>query len=242
MDERRLAEHFCREIDARRVLPDDRVFRRLLDARAAGRIAAQIDRAGQRPVILPGRRAAIENRAVAHRQTGALVSERGGGMVEKHFPDLGADQPQRDSAELDRLAAGRIALVRGQRGVAGLQYDARRIDAEFLGRDLPHRGQNPLPDLDPPGRYPHFSRLGKPDPLVEPGVLLQQRRQRAWSIAHRPPSPRICAAARSTARRIRAWLPQRQILSSSARAISSRLGAGFASSNAFAVTMIPGRQ
>ena len=39
-------------------------------------------------------------------------------------------------------------------------------------------------------------------------------------VAHRPPSSRIRAAARSTARRMRAWLPQRQILSSSARAIS----------------------
>ena len=62
---------------------------------------------------------------------------------------------------------------------------------------------------------------GKPDPLIEARIGRQQRRQcRRGALigqllrAHR-------AAARSTARRMRMWLPQRQMLSSSASAISS---------------------
>ena len=52
----------------------------------------------------------------------------------------------------------------------------------------------------------------------------------------------MTAAAFSTARMMRLCEPQRQILPSSACAISARDGFGFLSSSAFAEIRIPGRQ
>jgi len=80
------------------------------------------------------------------------INERRRGMVEKEPTDLGTGQAQRDAAELDRLAAGGVALVRGQLGVAGLQQNAIGRYVELLGRDLAHRGQHALADLDAAGR------------------------------------------------------------------------------------------
>ena len=53
---------------------------------------------------------------------------------------------------------------------------------------------------------------------------------------------RIAAAAFSTARMMRLCEPQRQILPSSAAAISARVGDGFLSSSALAEIKMPDRQ
>src|SRR5439155_24983782 len=109
---------------------------RLFDRRAGAGRAREIDRSGERPVIVAGRRALMGDRAVAYRQIAARIAERRGGMVEKEGAHLGAGEAHRDAAELDRLAPGGIALVRGQIGVAGLEPDPPGRDVEFLGGDL----------------------------------------------------------------------------------------------------------
>ena len=71
----RLAKYLGREVDARRVAADDAVFAGRLDRCRAGGRPSEIDRARQRPVILSGRLAATGNRAVAHREVAAGLSE-----------------------------------------------------------------------------------------------------------------------------------------------------------------------
>jgi hypothetical protein len=77
---------------------------------------------------MAGRRAAMDDRAVTHRQVATGIAESPGGMVEKQAPHLGACQAQCDRTELDRLAASRIALIGCEIGVTGLQQDARGGD------------------------------------------------------------------------------------------------------------------
>ena len=133
---------------------------------------------------MAGRLAAVGDRTVAHRQIGAGIAEARRGMVEEQRAHLGAGQAQGDAAELDRLAARGVAFVRGQIGVAGLQQDALGRDVELVGGDLQHRGQHPLADLDPAGRDRHTAGRRKPDPLIEPRIAGEQRRQCRW-CAHR---------------------------------------------------------
>jgi hypothetical protein len=142
---------------------------------------------------------------------------------------------------LDRLAAGGIPFIGGQIGVAGLQQNAFGRDLELLGGDLQHRGQHALANLDPAGRDRDTAGRWKPDPLIEARIAGQQRRKCLLGV-HRAAPSRIRAAARSTARRMRMWLPQRQMLSSSAWAISARDGDGLWSSKALAEIRMPGRQ
>ena len=146
---------------------------------------------------MAGRLAVTGDGAVLHRQLRARIAESRGGVVEKQLADLGAGEAQRDPAELDRLAARRIALVGRQIGVAGAQHDPIERDVEFLGSDLPHRGQDALADLDPAGRDRHLAGHVEPDPAVEPRVGREQRRQGGGSGgAHgAAPAARIRSAA-----------------------------------------------
>ncbi len=243
VQECRPAEHLVGKIDARQAVSDHPMLARFFDGGAAGCVSGEIDGGGERPVILAGRLAAMQDRAVIDRQLGAGMAGLRCRVVEKQPAHLGAGQAQCDAAELDRLAAGGIALVRSQLGVAGLQQDALGGDVEFLGRDLAHRGQHALADLDPAGRHGDVAGHREPHPLIESRIVPQHAGQgRGCGGAHRAAPCRICAAARSTARRIRACEPQRQILSSSATAISCRDGAGLRSSKALAVIRMPGRQ
>ena len=163
-------------------------------------------------------------------------------MVEKPAACLGASLAQSGAAELDRLAARGIALVWGGLGVAALQPDAPEADLEFLGRNLAQRGQHSLADFDPAGRDRDPARLAEPNPLIEPRVLFEKRRQ-PWNVGAHPASPaQIRRAASATARRMRGWLPQRQRWSSRAVAISAREGAGLLPSKALAEIRMPDRQ
>ena len=81
------------------------------------------------------------------------------------------------AAELDRLAARRIAFIGGEIRIPAPQQDAIGGDVELLGGDLQHRGQHPLADLDPAGRNVHPARRGEPDPLIEARIGGEQRRQ-----------------------------------------------------------------
>ena len=98
-------------------------------------------------------------------------------MVEKQRAHLGACQAQCDAAELDRLAACRVAFIGCQVGVAGLQQNAVGGNVELLGGDLQHRGQHALADFDPAGRHRDMAGRGEPDPLIEARIGRQQRRQ-----------------------------------------------------------------
>src|SRR3984893_4919700 len=184
MDKSSLADHLCGEVDARHVPPDDPIFARFLGWWTAGGVVSEVDSGGERPIIMAGRHAAVGYGAVAYRQIRARVAEARGGMVEEQGAHLGACLAQCDAAELDRLAARGVAFVWGQIGVAGLQQDAFGSDVELVGGDLQHRGQYSLADLDPAGRNRNAAGRGKPDPLVEPRVGGEQRRQ-GWRWAPR---------------------------------------------------------
>src|SRR5207248_8170301 len=128
------------KVETRRVLSDDAIISGALDCRQAGCMPSEIDGAGERPIIVAGRLATMDYGPIAHRQIGARIAENRRGMIEKQGPYLGAYLTQCDAAELDRLAACRIALIGGQVGVAGLQQNAIRGDLELVGGDLQHRG------------------------------------------------------------------------------------------------------
>ena len=98
-------------------------------------------------------------------------------MIEEQGAHLGACHAQGDAAELDRLAARGVAFVGGQIGVAGLQHDAIEGDVELLRRDLAHRGQHSLADLDPAGRDRDTAGRREADPPIEARIGGQQRRQ-----------------------------------------------------------------
>jgi hypothetical protein len=153
VDENRRAEDFVREVDAGRVLADNAVLVCRLDGEAGGCRSRQVDAIGERPVILTGRFAIAANCAVRDGEVcrGAVQARRSG--REKQCANLRAGETHRDAAELNRLTAGRVALVRSERGVAGLQVDAAWGNVEFVGCDLRHRRQNTLTDLDPSCGY-----------------------------------------------------------------------------------------
>ena len=165
------------EIDPRRALADGLVIGDAFRRSTAGGIAAKIDGMRERPVIMAGGDTTSDDGAVFDREVGGGTAEHARGVVEEQRAHLGAGETQGDAAELNRLAAGGVALVRRALGVAGQEVDAIEPHAEFVGRDLPHRGQHALADFDPTGRYAHTSELREPDPLVEARVCREQRRQ-----------------------------------------------------------------
>jgi hypothetical protein len=171
------AEHLRGEVEARRVLPDDAIVSNALGCRQAGRMPPEIDGAGERPIIMAGRLPAMNYGPVAHRQIRTRVAEISRGMVEKRRAHFSTCPPQCDAAELDRLAAGSVAFIGCQVGVAGLQQNAIGGDVELLGGDLQHCGQHALADFDPAGRNRDMAGGGKPDPLIEARIGRQQRRQ-----------------------------------------------------------------
>jgi hypothetical protein len=87
----------------------------------------QVDRTGQCPVILPGRGAVAQNAAVADRQLGRFAAEHLRRLRKEQCAHVGTGLPHGDAAELDRLAAGGIALIRRLDRVAGAMV-MRSID------------------------------------------------------------------------------------------------------------------
>src|SRR5262249_47925350 len=121
--------------------------------------------------------------------------------------------------------------------------DALGRDVELLGGELHHGGEHALADLDLAGKDRDLAGRRKRHPLRQRRMLGERAGERRAHGAAPGMVPWRCAAAAfSTARKMRLWLPQRQMLSSSAAAISARLGAGLRSSSALAETMMPLRQ
>ena len=71
----RFAEHLGRQIDARRVAADDAIVAHALGRRPPSGLAAEIHGRGERPIILAGRRAAMDDGAVAYREIRARIAE-----------------------------------------------------------------------------------------------------------------------------------------------------------------------
>ena len=166
------------------------------------------------------------------------------GLFDKQAAHVGAGLPHRHAAELDRLAAGGIALVRREFGVAGPDRDACHGDVELVGGDLRHRGQHALAEFDAAGADGHFAGRRKRHPAIEARIVGERAGQNG-RVHGRAPAlapARMRAAAFSIARMIRLCAPQRQILPSSASAISDRVGGGLRSSSAFAEIRMPARQ
>ena len=138
---------------------------------------------------------------------------------------------------------------------------------EFLGRDLGERGQDTLAELDLAGEDGRGAVGVDADPAVELAVVLQAARQpgrllreselrieREGDHDRAEPGGELTSidggsvhgqvlplawAARSTARMMRLWVPQRQRLPSSAARTSCSLGRGLRSSSSFADMIMP---
>ena len=124
--------------------------------------------------------------------------------------------------------------------VARQHGDAIERQVELVGGDLADGGDHALADLDLAGGDAHGAVGLEVDPAVEAGILDQAGRQDGRAHAGLP--LRSVAAARSTARRMRWCVPQRQRCLSSASTTSLRLGLGLRSSSALADMMMPLRQ
>ena len=185
--------------------------------------------------------------------------------VDQNGASLGACHAQSCAAVLDRLAAGGLTLVRRLAGVAGDHPDASERQIDLLGGDLREGGENALPQFDF-SREDGRGAVGvDANPAVELAIVLQapgqpfltegkigiererhhERTKPAGETAsresgsvHRQVLP-LAWAARSTARMIRLWVPQRQRLPASAARTSGSLGRGLRSSSSFADMIMP---
>src|SRR6516162_3784040 len=183
----------------------------------------------------------MQDTTVAHRELRSGAAEALRGLVEKQRARLGAGGTKRDAAGLHRLTAGGIAFVRRAVGVAPADCYALKRNIEFFGGDLRHCSEHALTELDPPGRKLDLARYGEIHPSIEAGIVGEHARQRR-GCGHGRALSRRRAAAFSMARKMRLCAPQRQILSSSAWAMSARDGDGLRSSSALAEMRMPLRQ
>ena len=206
--------------------------------------ALRSDRAGGRalepttPEQLPVRRATIR---AAYRDAAVVDVEpiqRGiqprRGELEEMAARLGGGLAHRRAALLHGLAAHGEQLVQAVRRVGGRHAHAREADVQLLGADARDRRLQPLSELDLAREQGDGVRGIDADPRVEVGMACQA----GGKLAHGC----IARAARRTARRMRACVPQRQRWMASASPISSSVGCGFRSSSAFAPMIMPGMQ
>ena len=136
---------------------------------------------------------------------------------------------------LDRKAARGGALVGARSGRHLHHADAVKADVELVGRDLRQSGDDALTELDLAGAQLDEAFMAEAQPLREPRVGLQVDRQlRGHGLAS--------LAARSTARTMRLWAPQRHRLRSSAARTWGSLGLGLCASSAAAEMRMPERQ
>ena len=101
-----------------------------------------------------------------------------------------------------------------------------------------HGGEHALAEFNPAGEHGDLARRREIDPPSQLGIGVKLCGQ---GSVHYFPLVRMTAAAFSIARMIRLCEPQRQILPSSASAISLREGFGFSSSSDLADIRISGK-
>ena len=121
------------------------------------------------------RPSAVADDAVGDRQRVRRRRRASGrGEIDQDRAHLGAGEAQRRAAVLDRLAAGGLAFVRATGAVsAEIDRHARQRQIEFLGRDLPERGQDALPELDLAGEDGGGAVGVDADPGVEHAVVVE---------------------------------------------------------------------
>ena len=249
-------------------LADDPVGGRGLRRHLGGGFALEVDLRGEFAV---GHLAAVgrADHAVRDLQRVGRDAELLGGEIDQDRAHLGAGEPQRQPAVLDRLAAGGQALVGRLAGVAGDHREPRERQVELLRRDLRERGQDALAEFDLAGEHRRGAVGVDAEPGIEPAVALQAAGQAAAAGRlrskvggreregeHDAASPLVklrrervgafmvrsspCRwAARSTAPMMRLWVPQRQRLPASACRTSASFARGLRSSNSLADMIMP---
>src|SRR6266571_8164665 len=201
--------------------------------------------------------------AVAHADRGRRDAELGACGVHQDVARLGAGEPHRGAALLDRLAAGGLALVGSERGIGVHDLDALQIDVELVGGDLGERGADALPQLDLAGENGDRAVRVDAQPRVEHAVVVEapgergglrlaerqlggkrkRNDQRAAGLEEIAARERglhaISFAARCTARTMRLCEAQRHRCPFRACLISRSLGRGLESSSALSAMIMP---
>ena len=223
-----------RQVEPGQALADDLVLGRAFGRRGAARAPVEVDGGSHRPVVAAGRLAAAQELPFLDRQFADRAAQRLRDLVEQHRAHLGADQPDRRAADRHRIAARGEIFGRAHVGLAGHQADLVRPHVELLRRDLRHRGQDALADLDLAGGDADLAGLER-DPLRQDWIVGEAERQRVGNHVLAP-------LAFCTARTTRLWMPQRHRCGSRASTMSARLGFEFFFSRAVAAIRMPGRQ
>ena len=134
--------------------------------------------------------------------------------------------------------------------VAADEADAGKLHVELVGDDLRQRGEDALTDLDLAGRDLDDAIEREPEPLRQARVGAQVAGEQDRALGRgrggrvRGGAHAGCPAfaARSTARTMRLWAPQRQRFRSSAARTSASLGSGLRRSSAAALIRMPEMQ
>ncbi len=256
-------------VQARDRSSDDAVACRGLRCDLGGGVALQVGLGGKLAITDLAAVGRAGNAVGKHEGIGA-DAEPPGGERGQHRAHLGGGHAQAGTTRLERHAAGGEAFIGGARGVAGDHPDPIEREIELLGRDLGERGEDPLPELDLAGEDRRAAVGIDADPGAEPAIALQAAGQTRRLLAARDvraegecdedaaeaggefatvESGRIhdrllpfAAAARSTARTIRLWVPQRQRLPASADRTCASVGRGLRSSSSLAAMIMPAVQ
>ncbi len=99
-----------------------------------------------------------------------------GGDADQGGARIGTGKAERSAAELDGERAGRDALVRRLRRIAGDQHQPFGRHVELVGGDLAHGGEDALAQLDAAG-HDRDAAVGRdPHPGVELRIVADHRR------------------------------------------------------------------
>ena len=251
MHKARLAGDLVGNVETLHGAADDMVGAGKFGFNLAGGLAIEQVVIGERPVSGQPVGAAHAYGAVGDFEVGERHFEPRCRGLEVNGARLGAGVAQRGARFLHRHAARGHLLVGAGGGACGHHAHPCKGDVEFLGGDLRQRGDDALADFDLARIDRHIAVGVEFEPLAELAVDMQAARQsgQAWvhlrqfeCEVHAVALSFIMSAARSTARTIRLWLPQRHRCLSSASRTWASLGRGLFSRNAAAVTRIPEMQ
>ena len=147
--EARRAGQLAGQVHARDAGADDGVLVRALDRRTTGGLALEALVADQLAVRGPAGRVALDgdDAGLDLELLGPRAKLRGG-QLQQRLPSLGARLTEGHAGRLDRLAAGRVPLVRRAVGVAHLQADPGDRHIQLLGHELCQGRPDPRPQLD----------------------------------------------------------------------------------------------
>ena len=172
------AGDLCRQLDAPHRLTDDPVIGRVLGSGGLADCpveAAAADQLGVRDFLR--RIVGHAHEAVGHGEVIDPDAQSRGGETEQGLSRLGGGLADRRPAELERLAANGVALVRRPAGVALDDGDALGSDVELLRDDLRERRLNAGTQLDLAAEQGHAPVAAD----GQPGIDLVEREVRCGS-------------------------------------------------------------